>query len=83
LAAPSWLGSSRRRPPDSRSTTCGRASAKASWRARAVHVGRNQAVCSCEVFAVAGGTEKLCALAQGSIARLPDAKAPVVTKDPT
>ncbi|WP_326543278.1 PaaI family thioesterase [Pseudorhodoferax sp.] len=41
-------------------------------RARAVHVGRSQTVCSCEVFAVQHGTEKLCALAQGTIARLPD-----------
>ena len=39
-------------------------------RARAVHVGRTQAVCTCEVFAVNGGEEKLCALAQGTIARL-------------
>lgn len=40
-------------------------------RARAVHVGSSQAVCTCEVFAVQGGAEKLCALAQGTIARLP------------
>ena len=42
-------------------------------RARAVHVGRTQSVCSCEVFSVQDGVEKLCALAQGTIARLPDA----------
>ena len=42
-------------------------------RARAVHVGRTQAVCTCEVFAVNGGEEKLCALAQGTIAALPSA----------
>ncbi len=39
-------------------------------RARAVHVGRAQAVCTCDIFAVQGGVEKLCALAQGTIARL-------------
>jgi uncharacterized protein (TIGR00369 family) len=43
-------------------------------RARAVHVGRLQAVCTCEVFAVQDGVEKLCALAQGTIAKLPDTK---------
>lgn len=42
-------------------------------RAQAEHVGRTQAVCRCEVIAVdASGTEKLCALAQGTIAVLPD-----------
>lgn len=41
-------------------------------RARAVHAGRSQAVCTCEIFAVVDGTEKLCALAQGTITRLPD-----------
>jgi uncharacterized protein (TIGR00369 family) len=41
-------------------------------RARAVHVGSTQAVCSCEIFVVRDGEEKLCALAQGTIARLPD-----------
>ena len=40
-------------------------------RARAVHVGPAQAVCTCEVFAVKDGEEKLCALAQGTIARRP------------
>ena len=39
-------------------------------RARAEHVGRTQAVCRCEVFVVSGGEEKLCALAQGTIAAL-------------
>jgi uncharacterized protein (TIGR00369 family) len=39
-------------------------------RAFAVHVGRSQAVCRCEVVAVVGGHEKLCALAQGTIVRL-------------
>ena len=41
-------------------------------RARAVHVGRSQAVCSCEIFALQDGAEKLCALAQGTIAALPE-----------
>jgi len=41
-------------------------------RARAVHVSRSQAVCQCEVFALSGGEEKLCAIAQGTIAKLPD-----------
>lgn len=40
-------------------------------RAEAVAVSRSQAVCRCEVFAVADGVEKLCALAQGTIVRLP------------
>ncbi len=39
-------------------------------RARAVHVSKSQAVCQCEVFAVVGGREKLCAIAQGTIAKL-------------
>lgn len=38
-------------------------------RAHAVHAGRTQAVCRCDVFAVAGGEEKLCAVAQGTIAQ--------------
>lgn len=41
-------------------------------RARAVHAGKSQAVCVCEVFAVQDGKEKLCALAQGTIARVSD-----------
>ena len=39
-------------------------------RASADAVSKNQAVCRCEIFAVKDGTEKLCALAQGTIARL-------------
>ena len=31
-----------------------------------------QAVCTVQVFTVAGGVEKLCAIGQGTIARLPD-----------
>ena len=42
-------------------------------RAEAVHVSKSQAVCRCEVFAVADGVEKLCALAQGTIARMGEA----------
>lgn len=41
-------------------------------RAEAVHAGRSQAVCRCEVFVVlADGQERLCAVAQGTIAALP------------
>ncbi|AOS79160.1 MULTISPECIES: PaaI family thioesterase [Hydrogenophaga] len=40
-------------------------------RAEAVHAGRSQAVCRCDVFVVQGGEEKLCAVAQGTIAALP------------
>ena len=39
-------------------------------RAEAVAVSRQQAVCRCDVFAVAGGVEKLCAVAQGTIVRM-------------
>lgn len=38
-------------------------------RAEAVHVSKSQAVCRCDVFAVVDGTEKLCAVAQGTIAK--------------
>ncbi len=41
-------------------------------RARAEYVGRSQAVCRCDVLVVDEGEEKLCALAQGTIAVLPD-----------
>ncbi len=40
-------------------------------RAHAVHTGRSQAVCRCDVFVVKDGEEKLCAVAQGTIAALP------------
>ncbi len=40
-------------------------------RASAVHSGRSQAVCRCDVFVVKDGAEKLCAVAQGTIAALP------------
>jgi uncharacterized protein (TIGR00369 family) len=44
-------------------------------RARTLHVGRSQAVCQCEIVAIAGGAEKLCAVAQGTIAKLAGAAA--------
>jgi len=36
-------------------------------RAKARSVGKRQAVCQCEVYALDGGEEKLCALAQGTV----------------
>ncbi len=36
-------------------------------RAKAKSHGKRQAVCQCEVFAIKDGTEKLCALAQGTV----------------
>lgn len=47
-------------------------------RARAVHAGKSQAVCVCEVFSVQDGQEKLCALAQGTIARVTDSSSKIV-----
>ncbi|WP_440531618.1 PaaI family thioesterase [Variovorax sp. YR566] len=41
-------------------------------RATTAHCGSSQAVCTCEVFVVNDRAEKLCALAQGTIAKLPD-----------
>ena len=41
-------------------------------RARATHVSRSQAVCQCEVYAIGAGSEKLCAIAQGTIVRMGD-----------
>ena len=43
-------------------------------RASVVHAGRTQAVCQCRVFAIVGGTEVLCAVAQGTIASLSQPK---------
>ena len=44
-------------------------------RARPVHVGKSQSVCICQVFDVQdNGVEKLCAVAQGTIVRLPPRK---------
>jgi len=48
-------------------------------RADAVHVSKSQAVCRCDVFAITDGTEKLVAVAQGTIARLGDGSAPATT----
>ena len=45
-------------------------------RARAAHVSRSQAVCQCEVYAIDAGAEKLCAIAQGTIARMADPAQP-------
>jgi len=39
-------------------------------RARATHVSRSQAVCQCEVYAIGVSSEKLCAIAQGTIVRI-------------
>jgi uncharacterized protein (TIGR00369 family) len=39
-------------------------------RAEAVSVGKNQVVCRCDVFVRSGADEKLCAVAQGTIARV-------------
>lgn len=45
-------------------------------RARALHHGRTQAVCLCEVFSVEEGVEKLCVVATGTIVALPAPKKP-------
>ena len=42
-------------------------------RAVSVHAGKSQTVCRCDVFVVHQGKELLCAVAQGTIARLPAA----------
>jgi uncharacterized protein (TIGR00369 family) len=39
-------------------------------RAQAVHTGKSQAVCRCDVFVQKDGEEKLCAVAQGTITAL-------------
>ena len=44
-------------------------------RAHAAHVSRSQAVCQCEIYALSGEGEKLCAIAQGTIARKGDGSA--------
>jgi uncharacterized protein (TIGR00369 family) len=43
-------------------------------RATAAHTGRNQAVCRCDVFVESETGEQLCAIAQGTIVRLGEAK---------
>jgi uncharacterized protein (TIGR00369 family) len=42
-------------------------------RAVAVYAGKSQAACRCDIFVVNEGKEILCAIAQGTIARLPAA----------
>jgi len=45
-------------------------------RAEAVHAGRNQAVCRCDLYALGDdGSERLCAVAQGTIVKLGEAPA--------
>ena len=39
-------------------------------RAVAVHAGKSQAACRCDIFVINDGKETLCAIAQGTIARL-------------
>ena len=43
-------------------------------RASVAHAGRNQAVCRCDVFVAKEGVERLCAIAQGTIVKLGEAK---------
>ncbi len=43
-------------------------------RAAVVHAGKSQAVCRCDVLAVDKNVEKLCAVAQGTIARVSEDK---------
>ncbi len=59
---------------NTRSTTSGRASGKTLVaRAEAIAVGRSQAVCQSRVYGVAeDGTEKLCAIAQGTVVPAPN-----------
>ena len=45
-------------------------------RALAVHIGKSQAVCRCDVFTLQDGAEKLCAVAQGTIAVLSTGNTP-------
>jgi uncharacterized protein (TIGR00369 family) len=44
-------------------------------RAQAEHVGKTQSVARCQVFAVSGGVEKLCALGQGTIVKMGESPA--------
>ena len=43
-------------------------------RATVIHAGKNQAVCRCDVYAVTGTTENLCATAQGTITKIGQAQ---------
>ncbi len=45
-------------------------------RAETVYSGKSQAVCRCDVFILKDGEEKLCAVAQGTIAALPAVQVP-------
>jgi uncharacterized protein (TIGR00369 family) len=42
-------------------------------RGKAESVGRTQSVCRCEIYAADGGTEKLCAMAQGTVVKMGEA----------
>ena len=39
-------------------------------RATVIHAGKNQAVCRCDIYAVTGTAENLCATAQGTITKI-------------
>jgi len=55
--------------------------AKGQWliaRASVIHSGKTQAVCRCDVFASDSGVEKLCAVAQGTIALLSQPSEPKI-----
>lgn len=43
-------------------------------RAIAIHTGKTQSVCRCDVFVIKDGQEKLCAVAQGTIAAMSQPK---------
>jgi uncharacterized protein (TIGR00369 family) len=43
-------------------------------RATAIYVGKSQAVCRCDVLAVSGAKESLCAIAQGTITKIGQSK---------
>lgn len=43
-------------------------------KAKVLHGGTRQAVCQCEILSVADGNERLCAIAQGTIASLSSAR---------
>jgi uncharacterized protein (TIGR00369 family) len=45
-------------------------------RAAVVHAGKSLATCRCDVVTISGGREKLCAIAQGTIARLGEPRKP-------
>jgi len=40
-------------------------------RAEAMYAGKSQAICRCDVLVQVNGEQKLCAVAQGTVARLP------------